>query len=138
MDDKEIIIKPLKNVYKISNLIRIISFLFLVLTICGLMTEGYFVMLILQLLIFLGVHIYETIKIIRLRNEVFIFKNGKLITDKDIIDCKNTKYKLDKRGNIVFFIGNRKIKIKRLSYNFDALLTFIIGDDISVQKEGIM
>ena len=138
MKVEDIIIKPIKSLYKISNFIRVISFLFLILIACGLMTDGYFFILILQFLIFLVVHIYETIKVIHLRNEVYILRGVKLITDKDIIDCQNTKHELDKQGNIIFFINNKKIKINRLSYNFDVLLSLVNGDDNFVYKKDII
>ena len=125
MSSKEIIISPLNSVKKSTKIILILSIWLFIITLVGLVTGGInFILLPVCTLSVISI-IFNIIKTKKNKNNIFLIKNNKLYTKKETLDLKTATYKIDKHNNIIFYSNNNKIKVNRLSYNFEWLLDYL-------------
>lgn len=122
MHKNEIIIKPLKSVIQINKIITIISILFTIVCMLNIFTSKYIIMSIITTSLFLFVSIYQILKKRTFKKNIYILEKNNLITNKEIINLKEVKYSMDKHNNLILCYENKKIKINKLSYNFELLV----------------
>lgn len=122
MHKNEIIIKPLKSVIQINKIITIISILFTIVCMLNIFTSKYIIMSIITTSLFLFVSIYQILKKRTFKKNIYILEKNNLITNKGIINLKEVKYSMDKHNNLILCYENKKIKINKLSYNFELLV----------------
>lgn len=120
--DKKIIIKPLNSVFKINKVIRLISLVFIFPIILGYFTGGNIYLLSVELIIFLGIFLYETIKLNKLKKSIYIVENEKILINGIVYSIEDLFFELDNHGNLLIINNNMHIaKIYRLSYNIEFL-----------------
>lgn len=125
MKSNEVIISPLNSVKKSTKIILVLSIWMLIIALVGLITNGVnFILLLTSILTTISIF-FSAHKIKNIKNNIFLVKGNKLYTKKETIDLNTIVYKIDKHKNIIFEFNNKKIKVSRLSYNFEWLLNYL-------------
>lgn len=118
-----IIIKPLTSVSKITKIFLIFSSCFSIALILNLLGSGYSLLVILELILFASVFVYNLFKLYKLKKSIYIIDDkDNILINKEMYKTKELEYKIDKHSNLILYYNNKKIiKISRLSYNLELL-----------------